>query len=84
MQVGDHVQAINGVATDRLNQHEVLSLLKSAGTIINLEVSYEVPAGYGNAAKYFNNFKYIPFVTIIVIIIVIITLCTNYYYTFTQ
>jgi len=47
LQVGDHIQAINGIATDRLTQREVLSLLKSAGTIINLEVSYEVPAGYG-------------------------------------
>ena len=47
LQVGDHIQAINGTATDRLNQREVVSLLNSAGTIINLEVSYEVPAGYG-------------------------------------
>ena len=47
LQVGDRVQAINGIATDRLTQREVVSLLKSAGTIINLEVSYEVPPGYG-------------------------------------
>lgn len=48
LQVGDYIQAINGVATNRLTQREVLSFLRSAGTIINLEVSYEVPADYGN------------------------------------
>ena len=47
LQVNDRIQAINGIATDRLTQSEVLSLLKSAGTVINLEVSYEVPADYG-------------------------------------
>lgn len=47
LQIGDYIQAINGIATDRLTQREVLSLLNSAGTIINLEVSFEVPADYG-------------------------------------
>ena len=48
LQVGDYIQAINGIATDRLTQREVHSLFSSAGAVINLEVSYEVPADYGN------------------------------------
>ena len=48
LQVGDYIQAINGIATDRLTQREVHSLFRSAGAVINLEVSYEVPADYGN------------------------------------
>ena len=45
--MNDCIQAINGVATDRLTHSEVLSLLKSAGTVINLEVSYETLSNYG-------------------------------------
>ena len=47
LQVNDRIHAINGIATDRYTQREVVSLLKTAGTVINLEVSYEVPADYG-------------------------------------
>ena len=57
--MNDRIQAINGVATDRLTHSEVLSLLKSAGTVINLEVSYETLSNYG---------KFIYLLTYVVII----------------
>ena len=43
LEVGDHIRAINGTATDHLNQNEANSLLRNSGNVINLEIEFDAP-----------------------------------------
>lgn len=46
LQIGDHILAINGTATERLTNTEVNALLENAGSVINLEIGFETPPDY--------------------------------------